>query len=85
MMNRRALLRGLMTSAPAAGAFVAGAAVSSKGYVRDASGSSINACRQQIDALRERIDVSDARTKKLLRMVLVLTAVSLGLDISALI
>jgi hypothetical protein len=84
MMERRAILRGLLAGIPAGAAAVAGAAAKSGAYVRDTKEQSIEACSRRIDALRKRFDESDAATKKLLRTALALSALSLGLDISAL-
>jgi hypothetical protein len=84
MMERRAILRGLLAGIPVSAAAVAGAAAKSAAYVRDTKEQSIEACSRRIDALRKRLDESDAATKKLLRTALALSALSLGLDISAL-
>jgi len=83
-MHRRALLKGLMIGIPATAAAVAGAAVKSGAYVRDTSEQSMESVKTQLDALRKRIDESDASTKKMLKTLCVLTALSLGIDVSLL-
>jgi len=83
-MERRALLRGLMVGLPATAVMVAGAAAKTTHLVRETSEQSLETCRQQLDDLRKRMDHSEASTKKALRVVLALTALSLGMDVSAL-
>ena len=83
-MDRRALLRGLALGAPVAAAAVAGAAVKSTDYIREKSDQSLETCKRQIDDLRERMDRSEASTRKALKVVFALTALSLGIDASAL-
>lgn len=84
-MQRRALLRGLMMmGVPATAAAVAGAAVKSTQYVRETGEHSLETCKQQLEDLRERMDRSEVSTKKALRTLLALTALSLGMDVSAL-
>ena len=83
-MERRALLRGFALGIPATAAAMAGVAAKSGAYVKDTSEQSLGSCKQQIDALRKRMDESDVATKKMLRTVLALTALSLGMDVSAL-
>ncbi len=83
-MERRAVLRGLMVGIPAAAAMVATAAAKSTHYVQETSEQSLEACRRQVDDLRKRMDRSEASTKKALKVVLALTALSLGMDVSAL-
>ena len=83
-MQRRALLKGLMIGIPATAAAVAGAAVKSGAYVRETSEQSIESLKTQLDALRKRVDESDASTKKMLKALCALTALSLGIDVSLL-
>ena len=83
-MERRALLKGLMVGIPATAAAVAGAAIKSGTYVRDTSEQSMESLKSQIDALRKRVDESDASTKKLLKTLCALTTLSLGIDVSSL-
>ena len=80
-MERRALLKGLAVGIPAT---VAGVAAKSGAYVRDTSEQSVDACMQQIESLRKRVEESEVLTKKMLKTVLALTALSLGMDVSAL-
>ena len=81
-MDRRALLRGLVLGAPVAA--VAGAAAKSTDYIREKSDQSLQTCKRQIDDLRNRLDSSEASTKRALKVVFALTALSLGIDASAL-
>jgi hypothetical protein len=83
-MERRALLRGLLAGIPATAAVVTGVAAKSSTFVRATSEHSIEACAQQIEALRKRVESSDIATKRALRTLTALTALSLGLDVSAL-
>ncbi len=69
---------------PATAAAMTGVAVKSGAYVKETSEQSLDTCKQQLDALRKRMDESDVATKKMLRTVLALTALSLGMDVSAL-
>ena len=83
-MERRALLRGMMVGVPATAAMFAGAAVKSTHFVRETSEQSLETCRQQLEDLRERMDRSEASTKKTLKALVALTTLSLGIDVSAL-
>ena len=83
-MQRRALLKGLMVGIPATAAAVAGVAVKSGAYVRETSEQSIESLKSQVDSLRKRVDESDTSTKKMLKTLCVLTALSLGIDVSLL-
>ena len=83
-MERRALLKGLMVGIPATAAAVAGAAAKSGTYVRDTSEQSMDSLRSQVDALRKRVDESDTSTKKMLKTLCALTALSLGIDVTSL-
>ncbi len=83
-MERRELLRGLAFGAPAAALAVAGAAAKSTDYVREKSDETLQACKRELDGLRERMDRSEASTKKALKVAFALTALSLGIDASAL-
>ena len=73
-----------MLGIPATAAVVAGAAAKSTDYVRETAEKSAGTCKEQLDELRERMDRSELSTKKTLKAVLALTALSLGMDISAL-
>jgi len=83
-MERRALLRALMLGIPAGAAAMAGVAAKSQAYVRDTSEQSLETLKTQVEALRKRLDETDASTKKWLKTLTALTALSLGLDVSAL-
>lgn len=83
-MERRALLRGLLAAAPAVTAIVAGAAARSTLYIKETSELSLAALKKQVDELAKRMDRSEASNKKILKALLVLTALSLGIDASLL-
>jgi len=83
-MERRALLRGLLVAAPAVTAIVAGAAARSTLYIKETSELSLAALKKQVDELAKRMDRSEASNKKILKALLVLTALSLGIDASLL-
>jgi len=83
-MHRRALLKGLLTvSVPAAAAAAATAAARTTTTVRETTDASIEALRAQIDDLKRRLDRSDAKTRKLMKAAIALAALSLGLDVTA--
>ena len=83
-MERRALLRGLLVAAPAVMAIVAGAAARSTLYIKETSELSLAALKKQVDELAKRMGRSEASNKKILKALLVLTALSLGIDASLL-
>ena len=83
-MERRALLRGLLVAAPAVTAIVAGAAARSTLYIKETSELSLAALKKQVDELAKTMDRSEASNKKILKALLVLTALSLGIDASLL-
>ena len=84
-MQRREILRGLILGTPAAAVAVAGvAAAKSTDFMREKSEQSLDTCKRQLDELRERMDRSEASTRKALRVAFALTALSLGIDASAL-
>ncbi len=83
-MERRALLRGLLVAAPAVTAIVAGAAARSTLYIKETSELPLAALKKQVDELAKRMDRSEASNKKILKALLVLTALSLGIDASLL-
>jgi hypothetical protein len=84
LMDRRELLRNIWAGVPAATAIIAGGAAKSAYHVREASEQSLEACRQRIEELRTRFDQSELSTKKALKVVFALTALSLGVDVSTL-
>ena len=83
-MQRREILRGLILGTPAAALAVAGAAAKSTDFVREKSEQSLDTCKRQFDELRERMDRSEESTKRALKVIFALTALSLGIDASAL-
>ena len=83
-MQRREILRDLILGTPVAALAVAGAAAKSTENVREKSEQSLETCKRQLDELRERMDRSEASTRKALKVAFALTALSLGIDASAL-
>lgn len=83
-MERRALVRGLLVAVPAAAAVAAGAAVKSTDYVKETSEQSLAALKKQVEDLTRRMDRSEISNKKMLKAALALAALSLGIDVSAL-
>lgn len=83
-MERRALLRGLLVAAPTVTAIAAGAAARSTLYIKETSELSLAALKKQVDELAKRMGRSEASNKKILKALLVLTALSLGIDASLL-
>ena len=83
-MKRRDVLRGLMVATPATALAVAGAAASATDRVLEESGQSLDACKRRIEELRERLDRSEASAKRAIKVVLALSALSLGIDASTL-
>jgi len=83
-MERRALLRGLLVAAPTVTAIAAGAAARSAFYIKERSELPLAALKKQVDELAKRMGRSEASNKKILKALLVLTALSLGIDASLL-
>ncbi len=83
-MDRRAILRGLLVAVPATAAAAVGVAAKSGTFVKETSVQSLAALSNRVDELKQRFDRSQESTKKTLRVLAVLTALSLGIDASAL-
>lgn len=80
-MQRRAVLKGLLAGMPvAAGA----AAAASAAYVRDKGAATLGTLERRVDELKARLEESDQRNRKLIRIALGAAALSLGVDVSAL-
>ncbi|HEY5667096.1 MAG TPA: hypothetical protein VIV64_10270 [Gammaproteobacteria bacterium] len=80
-MQRRAVLKGLVAGMPvAAGA----AAAASAAYVKDKGTATVGKLEQRLDALKARFDEADRRNQKLVRIALGAAALSLGVDVGAL-
>ena len=80
-MQRRELLKGLAVGLPsAAGA----AAVASATFIKDKSGEAKASLEHRFEELKKRFDESEARNKKLVKVAVGAAALSLGLDIGAL-
>lgn len=80
-MQRRELLKGLAVGLPAAAGT---AAVATAAFVRDKTADARSSLEQRFDELKARFEDSDARNRKLIKVALGAAALSLGLDISAL-
>lgn len=83
-MQRRRFVRALLAGVPVAAGVAAAAALKSGDYVKEASETSLETLRQRIEELKSRFENSDARNRKLVRLALMLAALSLGLDASSL-
>ena len=80
-MQRRAVLKGLLAGMPvAAGA----AAAASAAYVRDKGAATLGTLERRVDELKARLEESDQRNRKLIKIALGAAALSLGVDVSAL-
>jgi hypothetical protein len=80
-MQRRAVLKGLVAGMPvAAGA----AAAASAAYVKDKGTATLDTLEQRLDELKTRFEEADQRNQKLIRIALGAAALSLGVDVSAL-
>ena len=80
-MQRRALLKGLCAAGiPAAAAI----ATTSATRLRETTDTSIDALKAQVDGLRTRIEKIENKNNKIARAALAIAALSLGVDISAL-
>jgi hypothetical protein len=80
-MQRRAVLKGLLAGMPvAAGA----AAAASAAYVKDKGAATLDTLEQRVDELKAQFEESDQRNRKLIKIALGAAALSLGVDVSAL-
>lgn len=80
-MQRRTMLKSLLVGVPiAAGA--AGAA--SVAFVKDKGSETLGSLEQQFDKLKAQFEESDKRNQKLIKIALAAAALSLGVDVSAL-
>ena len=73
-----------MVGIPATATAVAGAAAKSGTYMRDTSDQLMDSLKSQVEALRKRVDESYSSTKKMLKTLCALTALSLGIDVNSL-
>lgn len=83
-MERRQVLRGLMLGVPAAASAAAGVAYASADRVKEVSETSLEALKARVDTLSERLDKSEAASKKTVKVLIALTGLSLGFDLSSL-
>ena len=87
-MERRAMLKGLLVSMPvAAGAAAAASAAymkDSASFVKDKTQETYAALEKRVDELKSQFDESDKRNKKLIKLALAAAALSLGIDLGAL-
>lgn len=80
-MQRRAILKGLLVGVPVA----AGAATAaSMAYVKDKGSETLGSLEKRFDKLKAQFEASDRRNQKLIRIALGAAALSLGVDVSAL-
>lgn len=80
-MQRRAMLKGLLVGVPVA----AGAATAaSMAYVKDKGSETLGTIEQRFDKLKAQFEESDKRNQKLIKIALAAAALSLGVDVSAL-
>lgn len=80
MLHRRQVLKGLLAGVPVAAATVSAHSLRAAQTLRQATEPSWEALRERVAALEQ----SDTKTRKLVRAALALAALSLGLDVSAL-
>ena len=80
-MQRRALLKGLAVALPAAAGT---AAVASVRFAKETGDQSLEALKGQFNELKSRFEDSDRTNRKLIKAALALAALSLGVDVSAL-
>ena len=80
-MLRRTMLKGLLVGIPVT---AGGAAVASATFLKDKSQQTLESLEQRIDALKQQFESADRRNKKLIRIALGAAALSLGIDVSAL-
>lgn len=81
-MNRREFLDGMRRHATTVGAVSAVAATSAIAGGREVVDRSVGAMQSQIKDLNKRLDEMDARHKKTIKVLIALTGISLGMDIS---
>jgi hypothetical protein len=81
-MNRREFLDGLRRRAAALGAVSAVAATGAIASGRELVDRSVDTMQSQIKDLNKRLDEMDARHKKTIKILIALTGISLGMDIS---
>lgn len=80
-MQRRAMLKGLLVGVPiAAGA----ATAASVAYVKEKSSETRDSLESRFEQLKTRFEQSDRRNQKMIRIALGAAALSLGIDVSAL-
>jgi hypothetical protein len=80
-MLRRTMLKSLLVGVPVT---AGGAAVASATFLKDKSQQTLASVEQRLDDLKKRFESADARNKKMIRIALGAAALSLGLDVSAL-
>ena len=87
-MERRAMLKGLLVSMPVvAGAAAAASAAyvkDSASYVKDKGQETYASLEKRVEELKNRFEESDQRNKKLIKLALGAAALSLGIDLGAL-
>jgi len=82
-MDRRAVLKGLFAAGVPAAAAATALAARTTSAVRDGTATSIDSLRQQLESLKTRFAETDAKNQKLIRLAIAMAALSLGVDITA--
>lgn len=80
-MLRRTMLKSLLVGVPVT---AGGAAVASATFLKDKSQQTIQSVEQRLEELKRQFKAADRRNSKLIRIALGAAALSLGLDVSAL-
>lgn len=80
-MLRRTMLKGLLVGVPVT---AGSAAVASATFLKDKSQQTIQSVEQRLEELKKQFETADQRNRKLIRIALGAAALSLGVDVSAL-
>ncbi|MDX1563729.1 MAG: hypothetical protein R3305_12430 [Gammaproteobacteria bacterium] len=83
-MQRRELLKGLAAGVPLAAGAAGTAAIASTKFVKDKGQLTMQALEQRLDVLKKQFEDADERNRKLIKTALACAALSLGIDIGAL-
>lgn len=80
-MQRRAMLKGLLIGVPIAAGT---AAAASAAFVKDKGQLTLETLEQRLDDFKARLEESDQRNRKLIKIALGAAALSLGVDVTSL-
>lgn len=80
-MQRRAMLKGLLVGVPVAAGAATAASVA---FVKDKGSETFGSLEQRFNQLKTQFEESDKRNQKLIKIALAAAALSLGIDVSAL-